>query len=99
MNDELKNIKAVTIVGESNKKKCNTSRALPVLLFFEEAFCTEIMRQVFERSIVKHNVDVTKWRIVESYVTALSFAVNVMMFAVHPFARETKEKYKSITGK
>ena len=99
MNSDLNSLKALVAVGgDGSKRKGNAGKNTPVVMFFAEAFNTTVIRRVFERSVVKHIVDVSQGRGVDQYARAMSFAFNVLMFAVTPRAGETKEKYKSNTG-
>ena len=99
MDSDLNSLKALVAVGgDGSKRKGNAGKNTPVVMFFAEAFNTTVIRRVFERSVVKHIVDVSQGRGVDQYARAMSFAFNVLMFAVTPRAGETKEKYKSNTG-
>ena len=93
--DELKEVKVIARMGDSSRNKVGMPRRTPVVMLFQEDFNTEIIRKVFERSIIKQ---ISNGRDVQQFPAAMSFAVNFLMFAVHPRAGETKDKYKTNTG-
>ena len=96
---ELSDLKSMVSVRDSSQRKLGPSKKTPVLLHFEQAFNTEVIRKVFEKSIIRHIMNVSKDKDEEQYEAAVSFAINVLIFAVHPRAGETREKYKTNTGK